>query len=268
MQKVGTAKDAAGYWIAYAKDAGLPGAYSLQSPGLNGFATDCSIASQTTDPNGASQMGANLLADPASGSLYLTRGDVTSSAAELEQLIDLMWYNTGIAVTTTTGQTITQGTLAGRDINGTTNGEGVFAALLTTAALGNAGTITNTTITYTNSDGTGSRTGTFSALVGWQAPASPVIGTWMPFQLQAGDRGIRTIQSITLGTSYVSGSMSLVMYRPLLSIPNPLGTTGANQTTQLVSPGVKIWPNSCIWTISVGPSASATLAGTYTTVER
>ena len=266
-QKAGTAKDSAGYWIAYAKDAGFPGAMSLGTPGVNGTGTDCSVATSGTDPRGAAELGANVLPDPVSGSLFLTRADFAGTVAEFNQLVDVLWYNTGLTVTTTTAQNITFGTLQPRDLNGSSNGEGVYAALYALTALGNAAAVANTTITYTNESGTGSRTGTFSAVVGWQAPATPVIGTWMPFQLQAGDRGIRSIQSITLATTYTSGTMSLMLYRPIASIPNPIASTG-NTSFGMGSPGAKIWPNSCIWLLSVGSASASNPAGTYTVIER
>jgi hypothetical protein len=267
-QKVGTAKDAAGYWIAHGKDAGFPGAMVLQAPGLNGFNTDCSLSSQTTNPNGAAQMGAHQLVDAGTGSYYLTAAVLNSSIAELKQFIDVLWYNTGIVVTTTTGQTITMpGAIPARDANGATNGHGVYAALLTTTANTNAAVVTNTTITYTDQDGNASNTGTFSAAVGWRAPATPVIGTWMPFQLAAGDSGIRSVQTITLGTSYGAGALSLILYRPIIDIPVTLANL-AFAVPLLPSPGVRVYNDSCIWQIEVGSASAATVAGSYTIMER
>ena len=163
IAKGGTAKDSAGYWIAYAKDAGFPGAYSLGSPGLNGWTTDCSAASNAADPAGAAQLGAHILQDPSTGSLYLTELTLADTVAEIVQLIDVLWYNTGAVVTTTTLQGITTPTLPARDINGSTNGEGVYAALLTTTANTNVAAISNTTINYTDSDGNTGNTGSTGA---------------------------------------------------------------------------------------------------------
>lgn len=266
VSKAGTAKDGAGFWMGLLKDGGVPGAYVLQAPGLNGFATDCSIASQTTDPNGASQMGSHPLPDPTIGSLYLKQATLYNSQAELVQLIDVLWYNTGIVTTTTTAQTITMGTLPSRDQNGTANGAGWQAALYATAALGNAAAVANTTLSYTDQDGNSGNTATFQAVTGYQAPATPVIGTWMPFTLAAGDSGIRSIQSITLGTSYVSGSMSLILYRVLGSIPVTAATSP--QVVDFGNPGVKIWPNTCINFLQVGNAGAANLIGSYTIIER
>lgn len=269
LAKAGTAKDAAGYWMAYAKDAGHPGAMALGTPGVNGATTDCSVASQTS-PAGASQMGAHYMQDPASGSLYLTAASLAGTVTEHYLLVDILWYNTGLSVTTTTAQTITMPTIPARDLYGATNGDGVYAALYALTALGNTAAISNTTISYTDSDGNAGNTGTFQAVAGWQAPATPVIGTWMPFQLAAGDRGVRSIQSITLGTSYTSGTMSLILFRPLAAIPNPTASVGGIMANihSLAPPGVRLWNDTCIWLISVGSASASNPQGIYTVMER
>lgn len=269
-QKFGTAKDAAGYWIAYGKDTGAPSTYTLGTPGLNGVNTDCSLATSTT-PAGASNMGANYLPDPASGGWYLTAANITETVVEALQMVDVLWYNTGAVVTTTTGQTVTMGgALPARDVDGSTNGRGVLAALLVTAATTNAGVITNTTITYTDQDGNAGNTGVFAASVGWQAPATAVIGTWMPFLLAAGDTGIRSVQTLTLGTSYATGSLSLVLYRPLVTIPLPAAYANGVAITAAftTAPGVRLYNDTCIWGTSVGSAGAANLIGTYNLMER
>lgn len=272
VAKVGTAKDAAGYAIAHSKDAGTPGAAVPGAPGLNGWTTDCSAATNAAEPAGAAQLGAHLLQDPATGNLYLTQIAIAGSvAAEAIEVIDVLWYNTGLAVTTTTIQAVTTPTLPARDVNGSTNGEDVNLALLTTTANTNAGVITNTTANYTDSDGNTGNVATFAALVGWQAPATPVIGTWLPFALAAGDRGIRAITNasgggITLGTSYGAGALSAVLYRTLITLPNNVAYSPA--PVVLPAPGIRVYPNSCIWFILRGTATAATVAGSYTILER
>ena len=267
--KNGTAKDSAGYAIAYAKDAGFPGAYSLGTPGLNGVVTDCSLASSTS-PAGATQMGAHPLVDASSGSLYLTAAHISESVAEYLELVDVLWYNTGIVVTTTTAQAITHPGIPARDVNGSSNGAGVLLALLTTTANTNAAVIAGTTASYTDQDGNAGNTATFAGAVGWQAPASPVIGTWMPFTLAAGDTGVRSVQSVTLTTSYVAGALSLVQYRPLATVPNPVANVGGSMMAEDLqqNPGVRIYNDTCIWATSRGSASAAVVMGTYTIMER
>jgi hypothetical protein len=127
----------------------------------------------------------------------------------------------GIVVTTTTAQTITPGTLQARDMNGATLGEGCMAAIEVQTTTGNAGAIANMALSYTNSAGTAGRT----AGMLYSFPITAVAGTIVPFTLQAGDTGIRSIQSITLGTSLVSGTVSLIVYRQITAIGTPLANT-------------------------------------------
>ena len=133
-----------------------------------------------------------------------------------------MWVNSGLVVTTTTAQSITQPTLPARDNNGSTSGLGVYAGILVTTATTNGSAITNMTMSYTNSDGTPGRTATIASF-----PATAVIGTFVPFLLAAGDKGIRSIQSITLGTSLVAGAISLICFNPILSNSVLLANTGS-----------------------------------------
>jgi hypothetical protein len=136
-------------------------------------------------------------------------------------LIDRLWGNVPV-VTTTGSQAITEPTLPARDESASTNGGGVFYALECSATTGNAGTISNTTIGYTNSVGTAGRTGTLSQ--SW--PITALTGTWIPFSMQAGDLGGRLATSITLGTSYVSGAVHVMAYRVVASMPVPNVNTG------------------------------------------
>lgn len=264
--KAGSVKDSAGYAVANVANLGIPSAWVPGTPGVNGAVLDCSTAA------GATIAGAHYLQSPASGNLYLTQVAISGSvAAEQLELVDALWYNTGLTVTTTTAQTFTTPTLPARDINGSTNGEGVSLALLTTTANTNAGTIATTTASYTDSEGNTGATAAFVAMVGWQAPATPVITTWMPFQLAAGDRGIRALTAassggITLGTSYGGGALSAVLYRSLLTLPN--GLANSAQLVQLPSPGIRLYPGTCIWMVIRGTASAASVSGSYTIVER
>lgn len=261
--KSATAIDTAGYSYAYFKDAGRPGAFSIGTPGLNGVVTDCSVVG-TAGTGGALTLGAPLFTAAASGSLYLRSATVTAAVVGTYQLIDVLWVNTGLVVTTTTAQAITTPTLPARDSNGSTNGEDVQLALLTTTANTNAAAIATTTASYTDSDGNAGNSAAFFALAGFQAPVSPVIGTWMPFNLAAGDRGIRALASVTLGTSYVAGALSAVLYRVIATV----GVTVANNPTTLVpeiSP--QLYNGSCLAWVAIGNPATTAPALTAATVQ-
>lgn len=258
FMKNGTASDAVGYWYCTSKDAGFPGAWSPGAPGLNG---------RNTDGTTAADNGCLVIANPSVGANYVTEVVMAASTNHQHVFFDCLWVNTGLVVTTTTAQTVTMGTLPARDVNGSTNGEGCMIAMLTTTANTNAAVITNTTVSYTNSDGTAGRTATLSALVGSQIPATPVIGTLIWFNLQAGDKGVRSIQSVTLGTSLGAGAVSMMITRDVATI----GTTLVNvsSTRTMPSPGVRIYNGSCILHCNLSSATTATFySGELTVMER
>lgn len=246
--KVGAATEAAGLLQWMSKDTGHPGAWVPGTPGLNGDALSCNTTADATIA------GAPYLPDPAAGSYYITASNWGGTVAHFHQLFDLIWYDTGLVVTTTTAQNVTLPTLPNRDDTGTNNGEGWQAGILVTTATTNGSAVTNTTLTYTNSEGTGSRTATMASF-----PATAVAGAFIPFQLQAGDRGIRNIASVALGTSYVTGAISLVLYRVISATPSPLANVGGGLLSLANSgpPGIKLWNGTCLVN---GYLASATTA--------
>ena len=258
FMKTGTAADAIGYWYCSALAPGFPGAWSAGAPGING---------RVTDGTQAADAGCVPIKNPASGANFLTEIQMGASVNHSHLFFDVLWVNSGISITTTTAQAITTPTLPARDINGTTNGEGCMIAILCTAAVGLAAVASNATVTYTNSDGAGSRTATLSAIVGSQAPATPVVGTLIWFNLAAGDKGVLSIQSITLGTSWVSGTISLMITRDISTI----GTTIPNVTAQKVigTPGIRLYNGTCLLHCVLASSATATFfSGELTVMEK
>lgn len=211
--KVGAAMQAAGIWHSFFYTTGRPGAAAAPTPGLAGAAL-------------TSYAGQIPWTDPASGNGYLARLAAAATRSGALMLADRLWHNSGIVVTTTTGQTINSVAWPARDRDGSTNGENVQVGLEVSSAMGNGSPITNTTLTYTNQSGTGSRTATMASF-----PANAVAGTFVPFELQAGDTGIRSIQTLTLGTSYVSGTFHLVAFRQLGLLHLPAANAGAGLDT-------------------------------------
>ena len=248
FMKTGTASDAAGYWYCTSKDGGFPGAWSPGTPGVNG---------RNTDGTTSSDNGCIPITNPSTGANYVTEIQMGSSVNHSHLFFDVLWVNTGITVTTTTAQTVTMGSaLPARDINGTTNGEGCMIAMLTTTANTNAAVISNTTVNYTNSDGTSGRTATLSAIVGSQIPATPVVGTIVWFNLAAGDKGVQSIQSITLGTSLGAGAVSFMITRDIATI----GTTIPNVTAQKIigTPGLRLYNGTCMLHCALTSATTAT----------
>lgn len=247
FMKSGTAADTIGYWYCTSKDAGFPGAWSPGTPGING---------RVTDGTTSGDFGSILIKNPATGSNYLTELTMGASVNHSHLFFDVLWVNSGIAVTTTTAQSITTPTLPARDVNGTTNGEGCMIAMLTTTANTNAAVISNSTVSYTNSDGTSGRTATLTAIAGSQIPATPVVGTIVWFNLQAGDRGVRSIESITLGTSLGAGAVSLMICRDLANIGTSL--VNVQFTRKLSEPGVRLYNGTCMLHCVLASATTAT----------
>ena len=214
FHKAASTGEGAGRMHNLAHVTGNPGAWTFGAPGLAGVAISTS-----------GQIGGNLnFENPTSANAYLAKLSVSVGANIIGYLLyDLLWYNTGLAETTTTAQTINSVTWPARDADGSTNGKGVEIWLTTTTATTNAGAISNTTYSYTNSEGTASR----SAGLVYPWPATAVAGTAVPFALQGSDVGVRSVQSITLGTSYGGGQVDAIALRRIAYIPMVGATSGA-----------------------------------------
>lgn len=247
FMKSGTAADVVGCWYCTAKDAGFPGAWAPGTPGINGRVTD----GTTSTDNGCIP-----IKNPSVGANYLTEIQMASSVNHAHLFFDCLWVNSGIAVTTTTAQAITTPTLPARDLSGTTNGEGCMIAMLVTNTLTNGAAIANSTVSYTNSDGVSGRTATLSAIAGSQIPQTAVVGTIVWFNLAAGDKGVQSIQSITLGTSLGGGAVSLMIARDVAM----MGTTIPNVSAQKIigAPGIRLYNGSCILHCNVASATTAT----------
>lgn len=159
--------------------------------------------------------------DPNTGNGYLARFTGNTSSANNQNcvfgillLCDRLWHNGGIDITgASSPQTIVSPTWPSRDINGATSGEGIILAYEISVTTG-AGSPT-LTAGYTNSAGTSGRTG-----VNVQAiTTAQGSGTAGFFGLQAGDTGVQSVQSISLSSTWTSGTMNLVALRVIAVIP-------------------------------------------------
>jgi hypothetical protein len=249
--KVGATMEAAGVLHSHYNVSGFPGAWTLGTPGAAG-------ATLTSADSGCLPF-----ANASSGGVYLTGITATMSVAGGVWLVDMLWYNTGLTVTTTTAQTVNSVTFPARDLNGSTNGEGVEFGILVTTATTNVSAVTNTTASYTDSDGNSGATATMASF-----PATATLGSVVPFQLAAGDKGVRSIQSVTLGTSYGGGAISIVAFRRIAFIPCPLANAGGYADFE-GNPGVRLYDNSCLhlWQLPTATTAT-TVQGVVNFAER
>lgn len=247
--KTGTAPEAAGVPYLFAKDAGMPGAMTVSSAGVNGESWSNAKAGCLPITIG-------------SGTLYLSSFSITANQTGMFGLLDILWMNSGLSVTTTGAQSITPATAATRDNNGTSNGLGVIPAIYMSVATTQAGAVTTIVASYTNQDGTAGKTATIPSF-----PATAVAGSLILFNLAAGDTGCRSVESVTLGTTLASGTIHLVLVRPIIFGPVLLANTGYCTSISDYK-AVKIFPNSYLapWSIPTGSTAT-TISGVANFVE-
>ena len=227
-----------GYTLWYA--AGNPGASTATSVGINGEAVTPALGS----------VGGRILrTNPGSGNAHLGRLAVTASTAGTLWLIDRLWQNSGLSVTSTTAQAITPATLPSRDGAGGTNGANVLAAV-EWSATGGAGTPT-VTLTYTDQDGNTGATGTLTGVT------TPPIGTFEMFTLAAGDTGVRAPTSFIQNATRTSGTMHLVLFRVLAQLEVTSANIG-NAIDALTSGLPRIYNDSVLQLVWFPSATTAT----------
>ena len=147
-------------------------------------------------------------------------GNTATSVPSVLQLVDVLGYYPITTVTTTTAQTLNNTVTLPRYADGA----GVRAYLVARGTMG-VGTPT-IQISYTNEKGVAGRvvpvtltavTTAFTGHIVHSDPTANHYGAFIP--LASGDSGIQSIQSITLSATMTSGSLALVVCRPLTSLP-------------------------------------------------
>lgn len=181
---------------------GNPGASVANSAGVNGQAVNPGL--------GTSVQGRIQRTNPGAGNAHLARLSVANGTIGSLWLIDRLWQNSGLTVTSTSAQAITPAALPARSNDGTANGAGVMFGI-EWSATGGAGTPT-VTLTYTDQDGNTGATGTFAGVT------TPPIGTFEIFGLAAGDFGVRAPTSFIQSATRTSGTMHLVGFRVLAQL--------------------------------------------------
>jgi len=193
-------------YVVTQEAAGIPHTMHY-APGFPGAAV---APTSTIDGDALTSYSGMLQFPAASNNTHLYSFSIQGDNFGQFWLCDRLWHNANISSTTTTAQAITTPTWPARDRNGATTGDGILVGIEVSTATTNGSPNTNTTMEYTNSASTGSRTATITSF-----PATAVAGTFIPFELQAGDTGIKSIQGLTLGTSYGTGVIHLVAFRKI-----------------------------------------------------
>lgn len=250
-----TTAHTAGLWYSLQRGGGNPTADTILGTGTNlAFqALSDSVATAAGIPHGGNVGGGT-------GYKHLLNAAAQTAAATTApcvlMLVDLLGFYNITSVTTTGAQTLNNTVTLPRY----TDGAGVQAFITPSTVMGAA--TPNISITYTNSAGTGSRTTPATLPIGNTAAAVTSIvysgtgaGKFGPFMpLQAGDAGIRSVQSINLSASYVSGVLNLVLCKPLLTLPiTTLGVTAERDLVNQLASMPKVYDGACLnWLMLAG----------------
>jgi hypothetical protein len=158
---------------------------------------------------------------PIGGQLtYVLSWSVGNSLTGTVMLYDRLWACSGLATGAGATTTITGMTPVTR-YNG---GEGALLWYVCFVAPGAQPSGLTITASYTNSDGVSGRTGSIVMSAG-----APPVAQYQayPFTLQAGDKGVQSVQSVTNSVAaFTGGSHGLMICKTLMSAPCPIGSNG------------------------------------------
>lgn len=248
-----TSTDSSLYWLTSFYSAGYPPAAVAPTPGISGTAL-------------TSYTGQIPFTNPVSGNTYLAGlrrpygGNPVSVNNRTLMIVDRMWHNSGIDLTVITAQPVNSVTFPARDLNQSTNGEGVYLWLEVSSNLGSGSPVV--TVSYTNSAGVSGRTS--SLLMSWRSAAAA--GHVFPLGLETGDTGVRSIQSITFSVAVLTGALHLVAYRPIAMINASSAASNFSVDDALTLAMPQLWNNSVPQNVSM-PQGNGTTDGGAITVQ-
>lgn len=222
--------------------AGQPGAGSTTV----GQAATGAVPTSTTT-------GAFPFTNPASGFSYLGLASGQNVVTGNLRVYDILWVwgsgGSGWSATTTGAQNTSSPAALTRP-----DADGVGTELwMETLAAGGAASGTST-VTYTNTAGTGSRSASLLA----SKITSPPIGTVERYALQAGDLGVKSVQTLNNSATWTSGTFRLMIVREIASIPCIANFPVLLNAFDLGLP--LVYDNACIglffdaYTTSTGPT--------------
>lgn len=181
----------------------------------------------------------------ATGVFSAARNNVSSNRIIFTpMLVDRLWWSNRLPTNTTSATTINSVPWPARDVNESSDGEGVYIAMANAPGTPTGSNYTQATISYTNSAGIAGRTGTSMAFT--NAPTYLMDGIHM-FSLQDGDTGVQSVQTFTLGgTLAFSPQFYLFAFRPIcmLDMKNAGGEMSIDDAISLAAP--QVYENSVI----------------------
>ena len=258
-----TTAHTAGMWYSLFRGGGNPPADAILGTGTN--LAFQALTDATTNATGIRHGG-----DVGGFKVLLNAAAQTAAAATAPcvlMLVDLLGFYPVTSVTTTGAQTLNNTVTLPRY----TDGAGVQAFITPSTVMGAA--TPSISIGYTNSASTVGRATPATLPIGNTAAAVTSVvysgtgaGKFGPFMpLQAGDAGIKSVQSISLSASYVSGVLNLVLCRPLLTLPiTTLGVTAERDLINQLNSGPRVYDGACLaWLMLAGAATpvAAPLSG-------
>ena len=247
-----TTNHTAGLWYSLFRGGGNPAADTVMGTGTNlAFQSLTDVSSGATGiPHGGNVGGFKVLLNAAAQTAAAT------TAPAVLMLVDLLGFYPITTVTTTGAQTLNNSVTLPRY----TDGAGVQAFLTPTTVMGAAAP--NLSIGYTNSANVAARATPATLPIGNSAAAVTNIvysgtgaGKYGPFMpLQPGDAGVRSVQSVNLSASYVSGVLNLVLCKPLMTLPvTTLGVTAERDLVNQFASMPRINDGACLaWLMLAG----------------
>ena len=250
----GTTAHTAGMWYLLSQTGGNPAASSILGTGTN-------LAFQALTDATATAAGIQHGGDVGGYKQIINASAFSASATTMPaifMLVDLLGFYPITTVTTTGAKTLNNTVTLPRY----TDGAGVQAIVVPSTVMGAA--TPTITLGYTNSVGTASRAtpstpalplGNTAAAVSSVVYSGTGSGKYGPFMPQAnGDAGIRSVQSISLSASYVSGVLNLLLVKPLLTMPmTTIGVAAERDLLNQVPSLPKVYDGACLaWMMYAG----------------
>ena len=247
-----TTAHTAGLWYSLMRGGGNPPADTILGTGTNlAFqALSDAVATASGIPHGGNVGDYKVLLSAAAQTAAAT------TAPCVLMLVDMLGFYPITTVTTTGAQTLNNTVTLPRY----TTGAGVQAFLTPSTVMGAA--TPNITLNYTNSAGVAGKATPATLPIGNTAAAVTSIvysgtgsGKYGPFiPLAAGDAGIRSVQSINLSASYVSGVLNLVLCKPIMTLPiTTLGVTAERDLVNQFASMPRIYDGACLnWLMLAG----------------
>ena len=254
----GTTAHTAGMWYLLSQTGGNPAASSILGTGTN-------LAFQALTDATATAAGIQHGGNVGGFKQIINASAFSASATTMPaifMLVDLLGFYPITTVKTTDAQTLNNTVTLPRY----TTGAGVQAIVVPSTVMGAA--TPTITLGYTNSVGTASRAtpstpalplGNTAAAVSSVVYSGTGSGKYGPFMPQAnGDAGIRSVQSISLSASYVSGVLNLLLVKPLLTLPmTTIGVAAERDLLNQVPSLPKVYDGACLaWMMYAGAATS------------